>query len=117
MLVTYSYYKTVYGGSLDPSSFAFYSDRAEREVKAACYGRIGDGTCLTDFQKDCIQRAICYESDYIAEYGDAMSSPVSSLGIGSTSLSYNTTNGAVKRISPDAAQLLEWSGLSCRNMM
>lgn len=112
-MVDYAYYKTVYGGDLDNASFLFYSDRAEREIRAACFGRIGDD--LTEFQKDCVKRAVCYETDYIAEYADAISSPVSSLSIGSTSISYNTTSGGtVARLSPDSAQLLEWSGLTCR---
>lgn len=115
MDVSYSYYKTVYGGDLDNSSFSFYSARALREVQAACFGRIGDDSQLTDFQTDCVKRAVCYETDYIAEYADAISSPVSSLSIGSTSLSYSTTSGGtVARLSPDAGQLLEWSGLTCR---
>lgn len=115
MDVSYSYYKTVYGGDLDSSSFAFFSARALREVQAACFGRIGDGTQLTDFQKDCVKRAVCYETDYISEYNDAISSPVTAISIGSTSLSYGTTSGgAVARLSPDASQLLEWSGLTCR---
>lgn len=115
MDVSYSYYKTVYGGDLDSSSFAFYSARALREIEAACFGRIGDGTSLTDFQADCVKRAVCYETDYLAEYADAISSPVSSLSIGSTSLSYNNAcGGTVARLSPDSAQLLEWSGLTCR---
>lgn len=115
METSYSYYKTVYGGDLDSSSFAFFSARALREVQAACFGRIGDGTSLTDFQTDCVKRAVCYETDYLAEYTDAISSPVASLSIGSTSLSYSTTSGGtVARLSPDASQLLEWSGLTCR---
>lgn len=114
-MVDYAFYRTVYGGSLENALFLFYADRAEREIRAACYGRLDDGAELTEFQKDAVKRAICYETDYLAAYGEALSSPVGSMSIGSTSLSFQTDGGGkMKRVSDDAAQLLEWSGLTCR---
>ena len=114
-MVDYAFYRTVYGGSLENASFLFFADRAEREIRAACYGRLDGVTELTEFQKDAVKRAICYETDYLAAYGEALSAPVGSMSIGSTSLSFQTDGGGkMKRISSDAAQLLEWSGLTCR---
>lgn len=98
MYVDYSYYKDTFLGKLESETFEKLSQDASFDIDRLTYGRIRKKGFekLTEFQKELVRKAICYQVDFIHTYGEYFNIPLTGFSIGDVSLSLesgNTRNG------------------------
>lgn len=96
-------------------------DGASDDVDAMCFGRIRQIGIdnLTDFQREKVKKAVCYHTAFLASYGDAVSSPLSSYGINGVSMSFDASKVVQQgnvTTSPKAYSQLMQSGLAYRGL-
>lgn len=96
-----------------------YLEQASDEVDAACYGRIRKFGFenLTAFQQEKVKKAVCLHAAFLYNFGEELSSPVTSYGINGVSMSFSTertvTQGGVTTTNAVMTQLRQ-SGLAVR---
>ena len=81
------------GGSLPEAELDALLERASAQVDGLCFGRIRRAgfECLTQFQQACICRATCLHAEFLANYADALESPLQSYGINGVSMTFDGT--------------------------
>ncbi len=82
--VTNEYYINSFGGnSIDPNEVNNYLKLAQEKIDDITFNRIvGIGfDNLTDFQKECVRKAICYQAEYYFANGINSMSNVSSFSV------------------------------------
>lgn len=93
--------------------------QASDDVDAMCYGRIRKAGFenLTSFQQEKIKKAVCNHAAFLLDYGEALSSPLSSYGINGVSMSFDSsrtvTQGGITTNNATMAQLRQ-TGLATR---
>lgn len=115
--VDYDYYKNTFKGSLCIESIERLLGEASDQIDRLTYGRIRRKGFenLTEFQQEMIKKAVCYQAEFLANYGDYLSSPLSGFSIGDVSLSFNDNQVGViadKR----ALDCLTQTGLTSRRL-
>lgn len=109
------------GGLLSDQSLFVGLERASSQVDALCYGRIRRAGFenLTDFQQECIRKAVCLHAEFLAAYADALQSPLQSYGINGVSMTFDGTKvrqqGGVTT-SGEVYSLLLQTGLAHRGV-
>src|SRR5690625_1550880 len=118
--VDYEYYSNVYKGSLDENTAKKVLDEASDQVDRLTYGRIRKKGFenLTEYQQEMIKKAVCYQAEFLANYGDDLSSPSSGFSIGDVSLSFGKEKQDPGGIIADKKTLvyLAQTGLSTRRL-
>ena len=112
-----SFYKTEYGGTVIPDeALASHLSRASDQVDALTYNRIrGRGfDNLTFFQQECIQKAVCAQADFNAQYGAYADMPLQGYKIGDISLSFATEKVNGVATTRDVLNYLGQTGLTSR---
>ena len=112
-----SFYKTEYGGSVIPDeALAGHLSRASDQVDALTYNRIRARGFdnLTYFQQECIQKAVCAQADFNAQYGAYADMPLTGYKIGDVSLNLagEKVNGVAT--TREVLNYLGQSGLATR---
>ena len=81
------------GGSLPEAELNALLERASAQVDGLCFGRIRRAGFdrLTQFQQDCIRQATCLHARFLADYADALESPLQSYGINGVSMTFDGT--------------------------
>lgn len=81
------------GGSLPEAELNTLLERASAQVDGLCFGRIRRAGFdrLTQFQQDCIRQATCLHARFLADYADALESPLQSYGINGVSMTFDGT--------------------------
>lgn len=82
--VTTEYYLNAFGGaSITPNEIDNYLKLAQEKIDDITFNRIvGIGfDNLTDFQKECVRKAICYQAEYYFANGINSMSNVSSFSV------------------------------------
>lgn len=112
------YYKTEYSGNVIPDeALATHLSRASDQIDALTYNRIrgrGGLDNLSCFQQECIQKAVCAQADYNAQYGVYADMPLTGYKIGDISLSFagEKVNGVAT--TRDVLNYLGQTGLTSR---
>lgn len=118
--VDYEYYSNVYKGSLDENTATKLLEEASDQVDRLTYGRIRKRgfNNLTEYQKEMIEKAVCHQVDFLANYGDYLSSPLDGFSIGDVSLTFGKENQGPGGIIADKKTLdyLAQTGLSTRRL-
>lgn len=80
-------------GSLPEAELNALLERASAQVDGLCFGRIRRAGLdrLTQFQQDCIRQATCLHARFLADYADALESPLQSYGINGVSMTFDGT--------------------------
>ena len=111
----------IHGGSLSGGVLLNMLQRASEQVDGLCFGRIRrvGFEHLTQFQQDCIRKAVCLHAEFLASYADALDSPLQSYGINGVSMTFDNTRvrkqGGVMT-SSQAYGLLLQTGLAGRGV-
>lgn len=81
------------GQSVDADTLAVLLQQASDQIDAACFGRIRRAgfEWLTAHQQECIQKAVCLHTAWLAAYGEALESPLASYGINGVSMAFDNT--------------------------
>lgn len=81
------------GGTLSGDELNAALERASSQIDALCYGRIRRAGFdrLTGFQQDCIRQATCLHAQFLADYADALESPLQSYDINGVSMTFGGT--------------------------
>lgn len=109
------------GGSLTASTLDEALERASGQVDMLCFGRIRRRGFdrLTEFQQASVIEAVCRHADFLAAYGDALESPLSSYGINGVSMAFDNSRivrqGGVT-VSSEVYGLLLQTGLAHRGV-
>lgn len=114
-----SFYKTEYGGSAIPyEALAGHLSRASDQIDALTYNRIRARGFdnLTFFQQECIQKAVCAQAEFNAQYGAYADMPLTGYSIGDVSLSFVTEKVNGVATTREVLQYLAQTGLSCRRL-
>lgn len=118
--VDYEYYKNTFKGNLDEEVVSKLLEEASDQVDRLTYGRIRKKGFenLTEYQQEMIKKAVCYQAEFIANYGDYISSPLSGFSIGDVSLSFSKENQGAGGIIADkkALDYLAQTGLTVRRL-
>lgn len=118
--VDYDYYKDTYRGSLDKETVLKLLEEASDEVDKLTYGRIRKKgfNNLTEYQRELIKKAVCYQADFINTYGSYLSSPLGGFSIGDVSLSFGKDNQGAGGVVADKKTLnyLRQTGLTSRRL-
>lgn len=118
--VDINYYKETYKGSLDEDEATKLLEEASDEVDRLTYGRIRRKGFdnLTLYQQGLIKKAVCYQADFISNYGSYLSTPLGGFSIGDVSLSFNQENQGAGGIVADKKTLsyLSQTGLTSRRL-
>lgn len=118
--VDYEYYRDIFKGSLDENIATRLLEEASDQVDRLTYGRIRKKGFenLTEYQQVLVKKAICYQSEFLANYGDYLSSPLSGFSIGDVSLSFGKENQGPGGIISDKKTLdyLAQTGLTVRRL-
>lgn len=116
MYVDSNYYKTTYKGTVIPD------DQLQNKLELACdnidsltYNSISAKgfSNLTPFQQDKIQKAVCYQADFLYQYGDYLNLPVDSYTAGSISLNLGQNCNGIK-VPNTVLHYLRQTGLTNR---
>jgi hypothetical protein len=96
-----------------------YLELAQEKIDSITFNRIvriGFNN-LTEFQKEKIEKAICYQAEYIFEYGTEISNiaSYSVLDI-NVSVSNKNTPASLNHMSEIAYDLIHKTGLDCRRL-
>lgn len=118
--VDYEYYRDVFKGNLDETIASKLLGEASDQVDRLTYGRIRRRgfDSLTEYQKEMVQKAICHQAEFIDNYGEYLSSPLSGFSIGDVSLSFGKENQGAGGIIADkkALDYLAQTGLTVRRL-
>lgn len=118
--VDYNYYKDTYRGTLDEDTAAKLLEESSDQVDRLTYGRIRKRGFdnLTEYQQEMIKKAVCYQVDFLDNYGEYLSSPLSGFSIGDVSLSFGKENQGPGGIIADKKTLdyLAQTGLATRRL-
>lgn len=118
--VDYNYYKDTYKGSLDEDIANKLLEESSDQVDRLTYGRIRKKGFenLTEYQQGLIKKAVCYQADFISNYGEYLNMPLSGFSAGDISLSFNKDNQGAGGIVADKKTLdyLAQTGLSSRRL-
>lgn len=112
------YYKTEYGGNAIPIEELFtHLSRASDQIDALTYNRIrgrGGIDNLSSYQQECIQKAVCAQAEFNAQYGAYADMPLTGYKIGDISLNFagEKVNGVAT--TREVLQYLGQSGLATR---
>lgn len=111
------YYDLFLGEKLDDEQASVYLKLAQEKIDDVTHNRIvyiGFDN-LTDFQKECVQKAICYQAEYYYENGANSLSNVSSYSILDISINVDSskkTEAQNKDMSEFAYMNIKKSGLA-----
>lgn len=118
--VDYEYYKNTFGGILDEVTAVKLLEEASDQVDRLTYGRIRRKGFdnLTEYQRGLIKKAVCHQVDFLANYGEYLSSPLGSFSIGDVSLSFSKENQGPGGIIADkkALNYLSQTGFTSRRL-
>ena len=118
--VDYEYYKEKFKGSLDEDTATKLLEESSDQVDRLTYGRIRkkEFDNLTKYQQELIKKAVCCQVDFISNYGEYLSSPLSGFSIGDVSLNFGKENQGPGGIIADKKTLdyLAQTGLSTRRL-
>ena len=118
--VDYEYYKNTFGGSLDEVTAKKLLEESSDQVDRLTYGRIRKKGFdnLTEYQQEMIKKAVCHQVDFLANYGEYLSSPLGGFSIGDVSLSFDKSNQGAGGIIADKKTLdyLAQTGLTARRL-
>lgn len=111
------YFDTFEGNKIPDDDVKKYLELAQEKIDSITFNRIvkiGFDN-LTDFQKEKIQRAICYQAEYILENGLETSNiaSYSVLDI-NVSVGNKNTSASINHMSEIAYDLIHKTGLDCR---
>lgn len=110
-----TYYKDTYKGTLIPDSQLDNKlELASDNIDSLTYNNIvaaGFDT-LTQFQQDKVKKAVCFQADFLYQYGDYINLPVNSFSAGSISL--NLGNGSNISVPREVIHYLKQTGLTNR---
>lgn len=118
--VTEGYYSDTFEGVAIPEDdIERYLKLAQEKIDDVTFNRIvGIGfNNLTDFQKDCIQKAVCYQAEYIFSNGSSPLSNVSSYSVLDISISMDNakqTEAQKEDMDEFAYMNIKKSGLACK---
>lgn|SRR5690554_5344785 len=116
----YEYYRDVFKGNLDEGTASKLLDEASDQVDRLTYGRIRRRGFdnLTEYQQEMVQKAVCYQAEFINNYGEYLSSPLSGFSIGDVSLNFGKENQGPGGTIADKRTLeyLTQTGLSTRRL-
>lgn len=118
--VTQEYYFNEFGGTTLPDAeISKYLKLAQEKIDDVTFNRIvGIGfDNLTDFQKECVSKAVCYQAEYYFENGTSSLSNVSSyevLDISITMKEDTKTEAQKLEMSEFAYMNIKKSGLASR---
>lgn len=118
--VDYQYYKGTYKGTLDEETASKLLEEASDEVDKLTYGRIRRKGFdnLTEYQQGLIKKAICYQADFINQYGAYLNMPIDGYSAGGISLSFSKDNQGAGGVIADKKTLdyLKQTGLTSRRL-
>lgn len=118
--VDYEYYKNIFKGNLDEDTATKLLEESSDQVDRLTYGRVRKKGFenLTEYQTNLIKKAVCHQADFLANYGEYLSSPLSGFSIGDVSLSFGKENQGPGGIIADKKTLdyLAQTGLSTRRL-
>lgn len=91
--------------------------RAENDINSLTFNRIRKigFDNLTDFQKEMVRQAVVDHADFIFEYGDMLTNPLSSYGINGVSMAWDNSKVQFKDniyTSNGVLSLLDQTGLT-----
>lgn len=94
MYIDYSYYKDTYKGNLESEALEKLIEDASFDIDRLTYGRIRKKGFekLTEFQKELVRKAMCYQIDFIHTYGEYFNIPLTGFSVGDVSLSLENSN-------------------------
>lgn len=112
-----------YGGGLIPADQLKRAlSRASDQIDSLTYNRIvaRGFDNLTSFQQENVKKAVCLQADFMHQYGDMLSAPMTGFGAGSISWSFGESGfvqgaGGV-RTSQEVMGLLLPTGLANRGL-
>ena len=110
-----NYYKNTYKGTLIPDAQLDNKlELAIDNIDSLTYSTIvATGfDSLTLFQQDKVKKAVCYQADFLYQYGDYINLPVNSFSAGSISL--NLGNGSSISVPREVIHYLKQTGLTNR---
>lgn len=114
------YYKTEYGGTVIPhEGLPAHLSRASDQIDALTYNRIrgrGGFDNLSCYQQECVQKAVCAQADFNAQYGAYADMPLTGYSIGDVSLSFATEKVNGVATTREVLNYLGQSGLTCRRI-
>ena len=123
LYVSEDYYYNIFNGKVE--NVKKYLELAQEKINSITFNRIvGIGfDNLTEFQKDKISRAICYQADYIKDngYNDENNSDISSYSVLDISVNVQTKDNNSKTqaekecMSEVAYTLIHQTGLDSRS--
>lgn len=118
--VEYEYYKDTFKGNLDENAATKLLEEASDQVDRLTYGRIRRKGFknLTEYQQEMIKKAVCHQAEFINNYGEYLSSPLSGFSIGDVSLSFGKENQGPGGVIADKKTLdyLSQTGLTVRRL-
>ena len=119
------YYVSIFNGKIINKEVTKYLDLAQEKIDSITHNRIvGIGfDNLTNFQKEKIQKAICYQAEYIYEngYNSKDNQNVSSYSVLDITVNVkdkdikDKTSAEKENMSEEAYDLVHKTGLDCRN--
>lgn len=116
----YEYYKDAYKGNLDEETVVKLLEESSDEVDKLTYGRIRRKGFenLTKYQQELIKKAVCYQADFIDNYGEYLNMPITGFSAGDVSLTFNKDNQGAGGIIADKKVLsyLSQTGLTSRRL-
>lgn len=118
--VDYEYYINEFKGELEKDLAEKLLIEASDQVDKLAYGRIRRKGFdnLTEFQKDRVSKAICYQADFINKYDEFLNMPISGYSAGDVSVSFNEENKGPGGVIADKKTLdyLSQTGLTTRRL-
>lgn len=118
--VDYEYYKNTFKGELDETTVTKLLDESSDQVDRLTYGRIRRNgfNNLTEYQQEQIKKAVCYQAEFINNYGDYLNTPLNGFSIGDVNLSFSEKNQGAGGIVADrkALDCLFQTGLTSRRL-
>lgn len=117
--ITTTYYSETFKGVKIPSEqLEKQLNDAEDDIDTMTLNRIvGKGfEHLTEFQKECILKAICKQAEYMFVYGDYLNNPIKGYSIGSTHMNFESAESFGTKTTVSVIQELEKTGLTCQRL-
>ncbi|WP_313758471.1 hypothetical protein [Tissierella sp.] len=118
--VDYNYYKDTYKGTLDEDTATKLLEESSDQVDRLTYGRIRRKgfANLTEYQQEMIKKAVCYQADFISNYGEYLNMPIDGYSAGGISLSFSRDNQGAGGVIADKKTLdyLSQTGLTVRRL-
>lgn len=120
LYITKEYYADTFGGTKIPADdIEKYLELAQEKIDSMTFNRIVKigFDKLTDFQKEKISKAICYQAEYIFEngYNNEVNGNISSYSVLDISVSLQSKAKAeAENMSEVAYDLINKTGLACR---